>query len=99
MFASFEEKGKIYTNVIHKLPKDVIIQTITHTIHGKFYIRPEDRLIDDINNALNFLAITDAVVHNPSGEVLYRTNFLAVQRHQIIWIIPADEIGEDEVAT
>jgi len=96
MFASFEEKGKIYTNVISKHPVDVVIQTTTHFIHGQIHIRPDDRILDEINEAKEFLAVTDAIVKNSNAEVIYRTKFIAVSRHQIVWVIPTSEMQRVE---
>jgi hypothetical protein len=95
MYPSFDEKGKIFTNVISKVPVDVIIQTTQNQIRGKLHIRPDDRLKDEINHDETFLAITDAEVINPQGEVLYRANFVAVNRAQVIWLLPVDEIIEN----
>jgi hypothetical protein len=41
-----------------------------------------------------FLAITDAVILLPDGQVFFETKFLAVQRDEIIWVIPESEIVE-----
>jgi hypothetical protein len=40
-----------------------------------------------------FMAITDAVLYLPDGQVLYEANFLAVQRDSIIWVLPDSEIA------
>jgi hypothetical protein len=55
MFAQFEEKGKIYTQVVSKIPVDVIVQTTQHTIRGKIHIRPDIRLKDELNIQEPFL--------------------------------------------
>jgi hypothetical protein len=92
MYDSFEEKGKIHTNVISKIPVDAIIQTTNHRIEGKIHVRPDDRLKDELSNSDNFLAVTNAVVYDKDGEVQYKTNFISVHRDQIIWIIPIDDL-------
>ncbi len=92
MYASFDEKGKIHTNVISKIPIESIIQTTSHRIEGKVHIRPDDRLKDELSSSDCFLAVTDAIIYDVDGRVLYETNFLSVHRDQIIWIIPLHEL-------
>jgi hypothetical protein len=41
-----------------------------------------------------FIAVTDAVIYSPDGQVLYQANFLAVQREEIIWVMPDSEIAD-----
>lgn len=91
MFSQFEEKGKIFTNVVNKKPINVRIQTHEHIILGTVHIRPDNRLKDEINLAETFLAVTDAVVQDLSGNVVFRSNFIAVNRTHIIWLLPTDE--------
>lgn len=89
MFSNFEEKGKIYTQVISKEPIQVWIQTTTHRIYGKIHIRPEDRVKDELDRAAAFLAVTDATVYDPtSSQILMQTKFLAVSVGNIVWVIP-----------
>lgn len=98
MFSNFEEKGKIYTQVISKEPVQVWIQTTTHRILGKIHIRPEDRVKDELDRAVAFLAVTDATVYDPaSNRVLMQTKFLAVSINNIVWVLPdADRISGAE---
>jgi len=96
MYASFEEKGKIYTNVVTKTPIDVIIQTPSHQIHGKVHVRPNGRLKDELTSAEVFLAVTDASVYDLSGNLAFRTQFIAIHRDHINWLIPVDELIQNE---
>ncbi len=91
MFASFEEKGKIFTQVIKKIPVKVIIQTTAQTIHGNIHIRPEQRVKDEINGGEPFIAVTDAQVFSADGKALQKAEFLLINREQITWMIPIDE--------
>lgn len=91
MFASFEEKGKIFTHTIKKLPVKVIIQTAQHTIHGNLFIRPEQRIKDEINGGESYLAVTSAQVFNSEGKAIHKAEFMLINREQISWIIPLDE--------
>lgn len=92
MVTHYDEKGKIFTQVVSKHPVQVVIQTIHHTIRGTIYIRPDSRVKDDLNNSDPFLAVTNAVVYGGQKEELYRTGFLVVNTSHIIWVIPEEEI-------
>ncbi|OGO11029.1 MAG: hypothetical protein A2029_10450 [Chloroflexi bacterium RBG_19FT_COMBO_47_9] len=91
MVLEFDEKGKFYTEFISK---DIIlsrIQTITHRIQGYVHVRKDERLSDEINHAKFFLAVTDAEIYSPEGEILYTSDFLAINREQIVWLMPIEE--------
>ena len=92
MLGQFEEKGKIYTNVIHKTPKDVIIQTHTQRIQGKVYIREGERLKDQVDQAERYLAVTDAKIFGLDGVLLFSIGFIAVNHANIEWIGPLEEM-------
>jgi hypothetical protein len=94
MLSSFEEKGKIFTHVVTKRPVDVIFQTLENRIEGKFHIRPDDRLIDELNQSEGFMAITDARVYDLQGKILFTSRFLTVNRSHIVWVAPMEEIVE-----
>jgi hypothetical protein len=96
MYASFDDKGKIFTNVVTKTPLDVIIQTQNHQIHGKVHVRPNGRLKDELTDSEAFLAITDASVYDLNGNLAYRTNFIALHRDHINWLIPVDDLYTSE---
>ena len=94
MVVEYDEKGKFFTEVISK---DVIlshIQTQIHHIHGHVHVRKGERLSDEINSANGFLAVTDAEIFTSEGEILYRCKFLAVNRSQIVWLMPIEENQE-----
>ena len=86
-----DEKGKFFTDVVSKVTVPVFIQTVTHGIRGDMHIRPDQRLKDELDLSDSFLAITDAVILGPDGKELNRTNFLAVRRDQIVWVMPIEE--------
>lgn len=93
MFESFDDKGKIYTQVISKSPIKVILLTAFHRIHGIIHVRIDGRLKDELDAAVNFLAVTDAVVFDSTGNTqLFKTDFMAVNRNQIVWVIPEDDM-------
>jgi hypothetical protein len=96
MFTQFEEKGKLFTNVVAKKPVNVQIQTSTHVINGTVHIRPDNRLKDEINQTEAFLAVTGASIYDLNKNLLQKCNFIAVNRSQIIWLVPDDETNSSD---
>jgi len=94
MVTQYDEKGKIFTQVITKKPVPVIIQTATHLIRGTVHVRPDERVIDEMNNSSNFIAVTDARVIDNLEKQLYGCEFLTLNKEQIIWIIPDEEVQQ-----
>ena len=92
-----DEKGKVFTDYVSKDPVQVIVQTTTNRIIGNFHVRKGSRVKDELNDQRHFLAITDAMVFDRSGEVEeYRSAFLALHRDSIIWLIQQSEIQPQE---
>jgi hypothetical protein len=94
MVVEYDEKGKFFTDVISK---DMIlssIQTRTDHIRGYVHVRKGERLSDELNGSNGFLAVTNAEIINQEGEILYTCKFLAVNRNQIVWLMPIDEPQE-----
>lgn len=94
MTTQFDEKGKIFTNVIAKKAVMVTIQTLTHKIHGEIYVRPNERIKDELDRSEQFLAVTNAVVFGPQDDELYHSDFLTLNLSHIVWLIPDDEVHE-----
>ena len=95
MYPPFEENRKIFTNVIRKEPVEVIIQTTTNTIiHGILHVQLNQRLKDELDKEELFVAITNATIFTDQNEPLYKAEFLAVNRNQIVWLIPKNERAE-----
>ncbi len=88
MSIEYNEKGKIFTEVISKVPVFATIQTTTHRMRGRLHIRRDQRVKDELDRNENFLALTDVAVFNVDGTVLYEAPFLAVQRASIVWVMP-----------
>lgn len=98
MFDTFEGKGKIYTQVITKSPIKIIVQTTMHQIHGTMHVRVGDRVKDELDTADHFLAVTNAELFDISGtNLMYKTNFMAINVNQIIWVIPEKELVNEEL--
>jgi len=88
-----DDKGKIFTEIVHKEPIRVTIQTRNNRIRGALHKRSDNRMIDKLNKAELFIPITDAVVMDVDGKTeLLRSDFLALNRKEIIWLV---ELGEE----
>ncbi len=94
----YDEKGKIFTDVIAKDIVPAVVQTTTHRIQGMLHVRRGERLKDELDRDEPFLAITEATIYSADGQVLYQSDFVAVLRAQIVWVMPEEEEeeGEDE---
>ena len=97
MVTQFDDKGKIFTSVITKKSIKVLIQTSKHRITGTIFYRPDDRLIDELNNTETFLAVTDAKILDEDNNTLFEAHFFTVNIQQIVWILPYDEIAPEPV--
>ena len=94
-----DSKGKVFTDVVHKDEIPVLIQTLTGQIRGDVYIHPDHRLIDEMNGEAGFIAVTDAEVFGPAGEAAYQAAFLTVNKRQVVWVRPDDEMPPAEAAS
>jgi hypothetical protein len=92
----YDERGKIFTKVINKVPVDVIIQTTAQLIYGKIHVKPDERLSDEINYDLEFLPVTNAIVYSLEGKIMYEANFISINRAQIVWVLPNTELLEPQ---
>ncbi len=90
MTIEYDEKGKFYTDVVTKLPIAAVIQTSSHLVRGFVHIRQGERLKNELEKDERFLAVTNAVIHGADDKVLFTAPFMAVQRSQIIWIMPVE---------
>jgi len=53
MVIGFEdEKGKIFTEVVTKLPVPIMMQTTTHRVLGNIHVRPDQRLKDELDRGI-----------------------------------------------
>jgi hypothetical protein len=94
----YDEKGKFFTPVVSKEEVPAMIQTLTHRLHGTIHVRQGERVKDELNRDEPFLAVTNVEIYNTRGEVLYRCQFMPINRSHIIWLIPDDQLkpGETE---
>lgn len=91
-----ETRTKIFSNIIYKHPVKAVIQTVDYKIQGDVHVRPNHRLRDELNTSEQFLAVTNAVIYNREGQVIYTVNFMVVNAAHIIWLLPVDEIQDEK---
>ena len=92
MTVRVDAKGKIFTDIIHKERVPSLIQTVTNLIHGDIFMRPDQRVKDELNsNPEKFIAVTDVEIYGANGQVLYRSPFLTLNKEHVIWIRPDEE--------
>lgn len=96
MTIEYDEKGKYYTDIVRKLPVAAVIQTSTHLVRGFVHVRQGERLKNELEHDEKFLAVTDASVFGAGDKVLFTASFMAIQRRQIVWIMPGDEDRQED---
>lgn len=95
MTTEYDEKGKIFTNVLQKDPVKAIIQTGEYQIKGCIHVRRGERLKDEVDRCEKFLPVTHALVTAVGGEI-QELEFLLVNLDKIIWLYPDPEAGPAE---
>ena len=98
MSIEYDEKGKIFTDVISKVAIKATIQTTTHIMRGQLHVRRDQRIKDELNQSEHFLALTEVSVLGSDGQTIFQAPFLAVQRAHIIWVIPEKDKGEERTS-
>ena len=88
MTFEYDEKGKIFTDIVSKVAVPSTIQTTTHLIRGQVHVRRDQRIKDELDLNEGFLALTDVSVMGPDGQTLFQAPFLAVRRSHIVWVLP-----------
>jgi hypothetical protein len=96
MTIEYDEKGKIFTEIISKVPIQATIQTTTHLMRGRLHVRRDQRIKDELDINENFIALTDVSVLGPDGQTLFQAPFMAVRRSHIIWVIPEQSKSEEK---
>jgi hypothetical protein len=97
MVTQYDDKGKIFTQVISKRPVTVVVQTSQQRIQGTMHVRLSERTIDELNQSPKFLALTDGEVFDAAGNALYTFSFMSVNIDQVVWVIPADDLTLNKV--
>jgi hypothetical protein len=98
MTIEYDEKGKIFTDVVSKVAIPATIQTTTHLLRGHIHARRDQRIKDELDRDENFLAVTEVSVLGPDGQNLFQAPFLAVRRSHIVWVIPEPTKHEEQIS-
>lgn len=91
MTIEYDDKGKFFTDIITKDTVPVSIQTVTHRIEGRIHVRSGQRVKDELDMDERFLAVTEATIYAPDGQMLLQCKFMSIERSQIVWIVPDEE--------
>jgi hypothetical protein len=94
MNVEYDEKGKIFTDIVSKVAIPAVVQTTQHLLRGNVHVHRDERLKDELDRDELFLAMTDVSVFGTDGQVVHESRFLAVRRAQIVWVMPARESQE-----
>ena len=92
----YDEKGKVFTDIVTKVAIEATIQTTTHIMRGRLHVRRDQRIKDELDHNEQFLALTDVSILGPDGQSLFQAPFVAVQRAQIVWVIPEQYKDEEK---
>jgi hypothetical protein len=96
MTIEYDEKGKIFTDIVSKVAIPVTLQTTTHQMRGRVHVRRDQRIKDELDVDENFLAVTDVTVLTADGQALFQAPFLAVRRSHIVWVVPEQDQREEK---
>ncbi len=85
-----------YYSHLEKEQVKVVVQTTNERIEGHLSKMPGARLLDLLNTTNeSFIAVTDASVFDASsGKQLSLVKFLAINKHQIVFIFDEAESAE-----
>jgi len=92
----YDEKGKFYTDVIHKVTVPATIQTTHQLIQGFVHVRQGERIKDELDRDELFLAVTNASIRGTDGKVQFESPFIAVRREHIVWIMPDEQAVQED---
>jgi hypothetical protein len=84
------------SHLIQKRPIPVALQTTKQLIRGTFHVRGVMRVIEELAFEETFIAITDAEIFNYKGDRLFKTGFVVVNRKDIVWMTPEEDIVPKE---
>lgn len=96
MTIEYDDKGKIFTDIVSKIAVVATIQTTTHLMRGRMHVRRDQRIKDELDLDESFLALTDVNVLAADGQILFQAPFMAVKRTHIVWVIPEQNKGEEK---
>jgi hypothetical protein len=94
----YDEKGKKFTDIVTKKPVYATVQTTKQMLRGNIHVHQDQRIKDELDIDDKFIAITDVSILGADGQVLFQTPFLAVNRAQIVWVLPEQKQNEEEAS-
>lgn len=94
MTIEYDDKGKIFTDIVTKIAVQATVQTTTHLMRGNIHVRRDQRIKDELDSKESFLAITEADILGADGQIIFHAPFLAVQRAHIVWVLPEHDKHE-----
>lgn len=86
----FGGRSKIFSQVIRKHSVKAKIQTTSHLIEGNIHVHLDNRVIDELVQNDEFIAVTAVTVFGANDTVLYTVPFLTLNRSHIIWVMPEE---------
>ena len=98
MTIEYDEKGKKFTDIVTKKPVYATVQTTKQMLRGNIHVHQDQRIKDELDIDDKFIAITDVSILGADGQVLFQTPFLAVNRAQIVWVLPEQKQNEEEAS-
>ena len=93
----YNEKGKYFTEKLNKDLVKALIQTTSARIQGYLHIRKDERVLDAVNNSSQYIALTDDKILDSDGNGHLDFEFITLNRDQIIWILPMNEPGSQDL--
>ena len=94
MTIEYDDKGKIFTDIVTKTSVHATVQTTSHLMRGYIHVRRGQRIKDELDQHESFLALTDVTVLGADGKALFHAPFIAVQRDHIIWVVPEEGLEQ-----
>jgi hypothetical protein len=84
---------------VEKAQVPVIIFTNLHRIEGTMYTYKDARILDELNaGAKDFIALTNVKIYPAeSDNLLYKTDFMALNKNHISHLLPKEEFSEEEL--
>jgi hypothetical protein len=94
MSIRYNHKGKYFTEIETKIRIEAIIQTTQQRIQGTLHIHPDRRLLDELNEPPEFLAVTGARICESNDPI--QTGFLAIHKRHILWVTPIEDVIQED---
>ena len=80
-----DSRGRDFTNIVTKMKINAVIQTVRERIEGTIYVFPNRRVLDEVNIASGFIAVTGARIIE--GNITQTVDFVAVSVNHIVWML------------